>query len=75
MIMQMRIVSISHSLNFRSCVSSTCQTRPLPVMDHGEDVYALFGEQLQLAQQGELVGVLDEQDGLIARWSAICDQK
>ncbi|KAK4051974.1 Nucleoporin nup84 [Microbotryomycetes sp. JL221] len=38
------------------------------------EVYSLFSEQLQLAQTGEL-DVINDEDGLLSRWSAICQQK
>ncbi|KAI5475321.1 nuclear pore complex protein Nup107 [Pseudohyphozyma bogoriensis] len=39
-----------------------------------QDVYAAFSEQLLRAQQGE-VAVLNEDDGLLVRWTAICEDK
>jgi hypothetical protein len=39
-----------------------------------EDVYAAFSEHLRRAQAGE-VSVLDEEDGLLVRWSAICEDR
>jgi nuclear pore complex protein Nup107 len=38
------------------------------------DVYAAFSEQLQQVDAGQ-VSLLDENDGLLLRWTAICDQK
>lgn len=39
-----------------------------------EDVYALFSDVLQQAQLGDL-SVLDEEEGLIVKWSEICQQR
>ena len=39
-----------------------------------DDVYVAFSEQLRRAQSGE-VSLLDEDDGLIVRWGAICEDK
>lgn len=39
-----------------------------------EDVYAAFSEHLRRTQAGE-VSVLDEEDGLLVRWSAICEER
>lgn len=38
------------------------------------DVYVAFSDELQRAQAGQLA-VLDDDDGLVTRWSIICDQK
>ncbi|KAM0786333.1 hypothetical protein ACM66B_001806 [Microbotryomycetes sp. NB124-2] len=40
--------------------------------DH--DVYTLFSEALRLGQQGQ-VDLLDEHDGLLQRWTAVCDKQ
>ncbi|KAK4050269.1 Nucleoporin nup84 [Microbotryomycetes sp. JL201] len=37
-------------------------------------VYSLFSDQLRLAQDGQ-VDLLDDADGLLARWTAICDSQ
>lgn len=39
-----------------------------------DDVYLAFSEHLRGAQSGE-VSLLDEDDGLIVRWGAICQAK
>lgn len=38
------------------------------------DAYALFAEELRLAQDGQL-DILDDQQGLLMRWAAVCEQR
>lgn len=51
----------------------TCQATH-PHLYKMDSVYAAFSEELRRAQQGEVLP-LDEQDGLVVRWSAICEQR
>jgi hypothetical protein len=38
------------------------------------NTYAFFADELRRAQSGE-VSLLDEETGLIARWSEICEER